>query len=76
MKKLPYGKSNYEELIKGKYEYVDKTKYIEKLENLYDTFIFFLRPRRFGKSLFTSVLENYYDINKKMNLKIFLEKPI
>ena len=65
MKKLPYGKSNYEELIKGKYEYVDKTKYIEKLENLYDTFIFFLRPRRFGKSLFTSVLENYYDINKK-----------
>ncbi|MDY4077547.1 MAG: AAA family ATPase, partial [Clostridium sp.] len=65
MKKLPYGKSNYEELIKGNYEYVDKTKYIEKLENLYDTFIFFLRPRRFGKSLFTSVLENYYDINKK-----------
>ncbi|MGM9978842.1 MAG: AAA family ATPase [Clostridium sp.] len=65
MKKLPYGKSNYEELIKGKYEYVDKTEYIEKLENLYDTFIFFLRPRRFGKSLFTSVLENYYDINKK-----------
>ena len=65
MKKLPYGKSNYEELIKGKYEYVDKTKYIEKLENLYDKYIFFLRPRRFGKSLFTSVLENYYDINKK-----------
>ena len=65
LKKLPYGKSNYEELIKGKYEYVDKTKYIEKLENLYDTFIFFLRPRRFGKSLFASVLENYYDINKK-----------
>ncbi|MGM9977720.1 MAG: AAA family ATPase [Clostridium sp.] len=65
IKKLPYGKSNYEELIKENYEYVDKTKYIEMLENLYDTFIFFLRPRRFGKSLFTSVLENYYDINKK-----------
>ena len=69
MKKLPYGKSNYEELIKGKYEYVDKTKYIEKLENLYDKYIFFLRPRRFGKSLFTSVLENYYDINKKNEFK-------
>ena len=65
IKKLPYGKSNYEELIKENYEYIDKTKYIEMLENLYDTFIFFLRPRRFGKSLFTSVLENYYDINKK-----------
>ena len=65
IKKLPYGKSNYEDLIKGNYEYIDKTQYIEKLENLYDSFIFFLRPRRFGKSLFTSVLENYYDINKK-----------
>ena len=65
IKKLPYGQSNYEELIKENYEYVDKTKYIEKLENLYDKYIFFLRPRRFGKSLFTSVLENYYDINKK-----------
>jgi len=65
IKKLPYGKSNYEDLIKGNYEYIDKTQYVEKLENLYDSFIFFLRPRRFGKSLFTSVLENYYDINKK-----------
>ena len=65
IKKLPYGQSNYEELIKLNYEYVDKTKYIKKLENLYDKYIFFLRPRRFGKSLFTSVLENYYDINKK-----------
>ncbi|MGL5087055.1 MAG: AAA family ATPase, partial [Clostridium sp.] len=45
--------------------YVDKTKYIEKLEKLHDTFVFFLRPRRFGKSLFTSVLENYYDVNKE-----------
>ena len=53
IKKLPYGQSNYEELIKENYEYVDKTKYIEKLENLYDKYIFFLRPRRFGKSLFT-----------------------
>ena len=34
MKKLPYGISNFEELVKDGYYYVDKTKYIEKLENL------------------------------------------
>ena len=65
MKKLPYGISNYDELIEGNYYYVDKTKYIEKLENLAEKRIMFLRPRKFGKTLFTSMLENYYDINKK-----------
>lgn len=64
-KKLPYGMSNYEKVIENNYIYVDKTQYIEKLESLHETYVFFLRPRRFGKSLFTSVLENYYDINKK-----------
>ena len=65
MKKLPYGISNYEELIQDNYYYVDKTEYIEKLENLAEKRIMFLRPRKFGKTLFTSVLENYYDIKKK-----------
>ena len=65
MKKLPKGISNYEELIYDGYYYVDKTKYIEKLENLFDKRIMFLRPRKFGKTLFTSTLENYYDILKK-----------
>ena len=62
--KMPYGISNFEELIKEDYYYVDKTKYIEKLENLPEKRIMFLRPRKFGKTLFTSVLENYYDKNK------------
>lgn len=65
MKKLPYGISNYEEIIEDNYYYVDKTKYIEKLENIAEKRIMFLRPRKFGKTLFTSTLENYYDINKK-----------
>ena len=65
MKKLPKGISNYEELVEEGYYYVDKTKYIEKLEALDDKRIMFLRPRKFGKTLFTSVLENYYDISKK-----------
>ena len=65
MKKLPNGISSYEELVEEGYYYVDKTKYIEKLEGLTDKRIMFLRPRKFGKTLFTSVLENYYDITKK-----------
>ena len=64
VKKLPYGISNYEELIMDNYYYVDKTKYIEKLENIAEKRIMFLRPRKFGKTLFTSTLENYYDIKK------------
>ena len=64
MKKLPYGISNYEELIQDGYYYADKTMYIEKLESLAEKRITFLRPRKFGKTLFTSTLESYYDIAK------------
>ena len=70
MKKLPYGISNYEELVKDGYYYVDKTMYIEQLENLAEKRIMFLRPRKFGKTLFTSTLENYYDIKKKEEFEI------
>ena len=65
MKKLPYGISNYEELITENYYYVDKTKNIEKLEDLAEKRILFLRPRKFGKTLFTSMISYYYDINAK-----------
>ena len=73
MKKLPKGISNYEELVEDGYYYVDKTRYIEKLENLDDKRIMFLRPRKFGKTLFTSVLENYYDIAKKDKFEILFK---
>ena len=65
MKKMPYGISNYDELVNDNYYYVDKTMYIEKLENLAEKRIMFLRPRKFGKTLFTSTLEYYYDIKTK-----------
>ena len=65
MKKLPYGISNYERLVEDNYYYVDKTEYIQQLEDLAETNIMFLRPRKFGKTLFASVLENYYDIKKQ-----------
>jgi len=64
-KKLPYGQSNFADLIERNYAYVDKTRYVELLENENNTYQFFIRPRRFGKSLFLSVLENYYDLSRK-----------
>ncbi len=62
--KFPYGISNIEQLITDNYVFVDKTNYIELLENE-ERFSIFLRPRRMGKSLFVSMLEYYYDILKK-----------
>ena len=64
MRKLPNGISNYEKIIEENRIYVDKTIYIEKMEDLADSTIMFLRPRKFGKTLFTSTLECYYDKNR------------
>jgi hypothetical protein len=63
MKKILYGKSDFTYMIRANGYYVDKTHYIEELENLGTEYLTFLRPRRFGKSLFISMLEAYYDIN-------------
>jgi hypothetical protein len=65
LKKVPYGISDYRTIVDNNYLFVDKTRYIELLEGLGEPFIFFLRPRRFGKSLFVSILEYYYDIYTK-----------
>ncbi len=64
MKEIPYGKNNFKELIEKNCYYVDKTMYLEKLENNKDT-LMYLRPGRFGKSLFTSMMFYYYDLNSK-----------
>ena len=65
MLKIPYGVSNFEKLRKDNYTYIDKTEYIERLESYGEPYIFYLRPRRFGKTLFISTLEHYYDCKKK-----------
>ncbi len=65
MKKIPYGISDYQRIAKKNYLYVDKTRYIEVLENTGEPYIYLFRPRRFGKSLFVSILDFYYDINSK-----------
>ena len=64
MKKIPYGIMNFKILIEENYYYVDKTMYLEKLEKMPDALIN-LRPGRFGKSLFESMMYYYYDINSK-----------
>ena len=65
MKKIPYGVGNYKKLKTQNYYFIDKTKFIEKIEDLGSQYLFFLRPRKFGKSLFLSMLEYYYDILAK-----------
>ena len=64
MKKIPYGICNYRKLQEEGYVYVDKTMYLEKLEDVGSTLVY-LRPGRFGKTLFTSMMYYYYDINSK-----------
>lgn len=63
-KKILYGSSNFEAMVQNNGYYVDKSRFIEEIEKLGAKYLFFLRPRRFGKSLFISMLEYYYDINR------------
>lgn len=62
-KRIPYGKQNWEEIRLRDCYYVDKTSFIPKIEEANDYF-FFIRPRRFGKSLLLNMLKQYYDIKK------------
>jgi len=64
LKSIPYGVADFKDFrIKNLY-YIDKTRFIRNIENK-GSFLFFIRPRRFGKSLFLSMLEYYYDIDRK-----------
>ena len=62
--KYPYGIYDFKEVITENYFYCDRTHLIPMLEKAGKS-ILFLRPRRFGKTLLLSMLENYYDIKKK-----------
>ncbi len=61
MLKFPYGISDFYKLVTEGYWYVDRTEYIRDVEEI-GSVLLFLRPRRFGKSLWLSTLENYYDV--------------
>jgi len=60
-KQILYGEAGFKSIIEDNGYYVDKTEYIRKLEK-YRCPVF-LRPRRFGKSLWCTTLKYYYDIN-------------
>ena len=59
-KRIPYGVSDFVDIIERNQYYVDKTMYLPMLEDEADC-LFFIRPRRFGKSLFISMMRAYYD---------------
>ena len=64
VKRIPYGVSNFVEVVEQNQYYVDKTMYLPLLEQQPNS-LFFIRPRRFGKSIFLSMLRAYYDIAQK-----------
>ena len=56
--------TDYNLVRRDNYYYLDKTPYIKEIE-LFGRYLFFIRPRRFGKSFFLSLLESYYDVYYK-----------
>ena len=64
--KIPYGIADFKRIRDEGYYYIDKTGYIPLLEQA-GSFLFLVRPRRFGKSLMASMLRCYYDIAEKDN---------
>ena len=64
VKRIPYGVQDFVQVIEQNAYYVDKTMYIPELEEEPNN-LFFIRPRRFGKSVFLSMLHAYYDCRTK-----------
>lgn len=64
LKRIPYGLADYRRMRQDNSYYVDKTRFIPLIE-AQPYFLFLIRPRRFGKSLWLSVLQHYYDVNYK-----------
>ena len=65
---IPYGVADFSIIRNEGLYYVDKTEYLAKMEAR-DRFVFFVRPRRFGKSLFLDMLRLYYDRNEAANFE-------
>ena len=63
IKQIPYGVADFETVMNQNLYYVDKTMYLAELEKQPRNLIF-IRPRRFGKSLFNSMMRAYYDKSK------------
>lgn len=66
IRKYPVGMQTFSKIREGNYVYVDKTKYIVHMLENGSQYVFLSRPRRFGKSLFVSTLQAYYEGRKEL----------
>ena len=66
IRKYPVGMQTFSKIREGNYVYVDKTKYIVQMLKNGSQYVFLSRPRRFGKSLFVSTLQAYYEGRKEL----------
>lgn len=66
IRKYPVGMQTFSKIREGNYVYVDKTKYIVHMLENGSQYVFLSRPRRFGKSLFVSTLQAYYEERKEL----------
>ena len=57
--RIPYGEGDFKRIRVNRWLYVDKTRFLRPLED--ERYAFLIRPRRFGKTCWVSLLENYYD---------------
>ncbi len=72
VKKIPYGISDYAKIKRDNYYYVDKTLFLKTIEDS-GNYLFFIRPRRFGKSLFLSLIESYFSVLYKDRFDEFFQ---
>ncbi len=73
IRNMPIGIQSFSTMIEGNYVYVDKTLFISKLEKLGRAY-FLARPRRFGKSLFISTLQTYFEGKKEFFKGLAIER--
>lgn len=66
VKRIPYGISDFNQLRSDNCYLVDRTRYLPLIEQM-PNYLFLIRPRRFGKSLFLSMMRTYYDILQRDN---------
>jgi len=64
-KLIPAAMTDFKKIIENNYAFVDKTRFLKIYEESGATVSMFLRPRRFGKTMFTELLMYYYDIALK-----------
>ena len=72
MKAIPYGLSDFKRVLEEEYYYIDKTMFIPLIEE-YGNFLYLIRPRRFGKSLFLNMLDFYYNRIYEKDFELFKE---